>query len=146
MERLSTFDHLCHIEEKAGCTLQGDLVCSCENEWFSLFYFGKQTKGILSPDIVRKQKTLFLEGRCFVCGAKITIFDSASMGSSARGAKNNPSTTNGWPLMPFGIRPYKIKVLYNYMPSNLYSVNFEEIYVEAKASEATKWKRIVEDS
>jgi len=126
MEKLKTIDNLCRIEEIEDCALKGDLVCTCGNEFFSVFYYGKQTKGILAPDLVRYKGSLFVEGRCSVCGERIIILDSATMGNPKKRAKSVQSDFARLNLTQFGIRPFNIKILLNYMPEKMRSVDFED--------------------
>ncbi len=145
MEKLQIIDSLRHLEEIEACTLAGDLVCACGNDFFSIYYFGKQTRGILAPDIVRKHGTLFIAGQCSICGKTITIYDSDSLNPPKRQAKPNPPDGDGRPLARFGSHPYKIKVLFNYLPQNMRSIHFEDIFIEVRQADADKWKRIVEE-
>jgi len=145
MEKLKLIDNLCCIEEIENCALKGDLVCSCGNEFFSVFYNGKLTKGILAPDLVRNKGTLFVEGRCTVCGEKIMIFDSITMGNPKKRSKSVQSDIVGQNLIQYGLRPLNVRVLLNYMPDKMKSDDFEDFYIEAREMNTTKWKRIVEE-
>ncbi|PKK97677.1 MAG: hypothetical protein CVV58_00100 [Tenericutes bacterium HGW-Tenericutes-3] len=146
MEKFYLIDNLCRVEEIENCALKGDLVCSCGNEFFSVFYNGKLTKGILASDLVRNKGTLFVEGRCTVCDENIKIFDSSTMGNPKKRAKSLQSDIIGQNLIQYGLRPFNVRVLLNYMPDKMKSDDFEEIFIEVKEMNGAKWKRIVEEN
>jgi hypothetical protein len=145
MERLRTIDSLCNIEERDGCALKGDLVCSCGNDWFVIWYYGKRTKGLFfTADLVRKHGKMLVEARCSVCNEKNTVFDSDSMGRQ-KSHKNVCPKEIEFPLIPFETRPVKIRLLYNYFPEKMHSIHFEDIFIEIDEANGRKWKRIVEE-
>lgn len=49
MEELSIFERLVNTEEREKAAIRGTLRCSCGNEYFRIYFFGKRTRGILAP-------------------------------------------------------------------------------------------------
>ena len=139
MNVLSVLKQLVNIEEKDNCALRGVLSCSCGNQFFKLNYQGKRTRGILSPDLVRKQGKLIVEVVCSSCGDKIRIYDSN---------EHNKLKTKTSIEMPFEIyneEPQKFRLSYNYQPTNYKTNDYEMIFIEIGNNQTDKWHTIVEE-
>lgn len=75
MNKLKILDYLINICEFDGVAIEGNLQCSCFCNSFSIYHSGKQTKGIWSPFLVRKNKQLCIKAVCSCCGKSIIIYD-----------------------------------------------------------------------
>ena len=84
---LRTLNYLDNIEEFNGVAISSKLRCSCGNCSFAFYHTGKQTRGILAPYIIRKNKQLILQAKCQKCGNIIEVFNSALDGSRAKPQK-----------------------------------------------------------
>ena len=55
---LRIIDNLTNIIEHDNVALEGELICDCENARFEIHHSGKQTRGILAPYLVKKDKQI----------------------------------------------------------------------------------------
>ena len=139
MRTLNILEFLDHIEERDKDAFRGLLTCSCGNQHFKLYYQGKRTKGILSPDIIKLNDHLKIEAVCTSCLKKIEIYDALSRQSSKE-IKPDPIS-----YIPFDDLPHKIRLSYNYLPEHYKTDLFEDIFIEINRNEKDKWHMIVED-
>ena len=145
MEKLEILKNLCNLEEKEECALKGDLVCLCGNKFFSIYFNGKQTKGILAPDLVKRRGILQIEGRCSNCGQEISIYNSLSRVTLKKKSKILSKNSDEQSLIRFGVSPYKIKLMYNYYQEKYKTDEYEMILIDVFDIRKNKWKRIVEE-
>ena len=76
------------IEEIDNVALKGKLKCNCGCNEFYIYHTGKQTKGILSSDIVKYKKQVVINAQCVNCKEIIKIYDSTIDGIKPVDAKN----------------------------------------------------------
>lgn len=74
--QLRVLDNLRIVIERDEVALAGKLVCDCECEHFYIYHSGKQTKGILIPYLIKKNKQIAIKAVCERCGKEIIIYDS----------------------------------------------------------------------
>ena len=131
--KLRILNYLDNIKEYDGVAISGNLRCSCGNRQFKFFHTGRQTKGILSPYIIRKNKQLILHAKCVCCGEIIDVYNSMIDGIDAKiqGELND--------FLPFVIPKtkqdeFEVVVKYNYWVKQFkengeYSNNFEDCFI-----------------
>ena len=125
--------YLDNIEEFNGVAISAKLCCSCGNYSFEFSHTGKQTKGILAPYIIRKNKQLILQAKCPKCGKTIEVFNSTLDGTCAKSQIETYEFTT-FTLSESKVAEFEVVVKYNYFPDKLkendeYSNNFEECFV-----------------
>ena len=64
---LRILKYLDNIEEFNGVAISAKLRCTCGDCFFTFSHTGKQTRGILAPYIIRKNKQLILQAKCRSC-------------------------------------------------------------------------------
>ena len=140
-QKLRILDNLVNIKEHNNVALEGDLICNCGNQYFKIYHSGKQTKGILAPFLVNKNKQIIIEARCTCCNENIVIYDN-----SLDGAKKN--SFERLPLQLFDILDddycFKIHMMYNYYEENFKTNAFEECFIEISNSKFKKPRRLYE--
>lgn len=63
MSESRIMDNLEIIEEIDNVALKGKLKCNCGCNEFYIYHIGKQTKGILSPEIVKHKKQVVISAQ-----------------------------------------------------------------------------------
>jgi hypothetical protein len=146
--KLRLLDYLDDISEHNGVAISSKLRCACGNSTFEFFHTGKQTKGILAPYIIRKNKQLILQAKCRSCGKTIEVFNSALDGSRAKEQAGTYEFT-AFVLPKSKETEFEVAVKYNYFPDKLkengeYSNSFENcfIYIVENGKEG---KALIED-
>lgn len=130
---LRILKYLDNIEEFNGVAISSKLRCSCGNCSFTFSHTGKQTRGILAPYIIRKNKQLILQAKCQKCGNIIEVFNSALDGSRAKAQVGTYEFT-AFALPKSVVAEFEVVVKYNYFPDKLkengeYSNNFEDCFI-----------------
>ena len=130
---LRILKYLDNIKEFNGVAISSKLRCSCGNYCFVFSHTGKQTRGILAPYIIRKNKQLILQAKCQKCGYKIDVFNSALDGSHANPREGIYEFTD-FSLPKSEVSAFEVVVKYNYFPekikkNNEYSNNFENCFI-----------------
>ena len=130
---LRILEYLENIQKINGVAISAKLRCSCGNYSFTFSHTGKQTKGILAPYIIRKNKQLILQAKCRSCGKTIEIFNSALDGTRAKPQAETYGFAT-FTLPKSNIAEFEVVVKYNYFPekikeNNEYSNNFENCFV-----------------
>lgn len=129
--KLRILDYLDDIQEFNGVAISSKLRCTCGNCSFVFLHTGKQTKGILAPYIVKKNKQLAIKARCTKCNNDIIVFDSQIDGSNPKIAEQlNEFTTFTTPRF----FEFEVVIKYNYWPENFkedgnYSNSFENCFI-----------------
>ena len=146
--RLRLLDYLDDINEHNGVAISSKLRCACGNSTFEFFHTGKQTKGILAPYIIRKNKQLILQAKCKNCGKTIELFNSALDDSRAKEQAGTYKFT-AFALPKSKASEFEVVVKYNYFPDKFkengeYSNSFENcfIYIVENGKEG---KALIED-
>ncbi len=118
MEKLRTNDYLVNIKEIEGVALSADLQCSCSSRDFHIYFQGKQTKGVLAPFLIRKNKYLCVKAVCAKCGNNIVIYNSATDGYKPKDVKTD-SDFEKLTLSKSKNDKWNIILKYNYFPDTL---------------------------
>lgn len=135
--KLTLLDYLTDIREYDGVAISGDLRCTCGQRQFAIQHTGKQTKGIFSPYIVRKEKQLTVKAICTGCSRSITLYRSGT----DRGDEQ--------PFQPFTLPrssgKFSIRVKYNYRPENLKTDCFENCFLYLLSDDGEEGKALIEE-
>ena len=131
--KLRILDYLDDIKEFNGEAISGKLRCTCGNHQFEFFHTGRQTKGILAPYIIRKNKQLILRAKCVCCGEIIDVYNSMIDGT------NSKTQEESHDFIPFVIPKiekdeFEVVIKYNYWIKQFkengeYSNLFEECFI-----------------
>lgn len=129
--KLRLLDYLDNIEEFNGVAISAELRCTCGNYSFAFSHTGKQTRGILAPYIIKKNKQLVLNAKCSLCNNEIVVFDSRIDGSKA---KNSIEIQDFATFVTPKRSDFEVIIKYNYWPENLkeggsYSNQFENCFI-----------------
>ena len=131
--KLRLLDYLDDISEYNGVAISSKLRCTCGNSTFEFFHTGKQTKGVLAPYIIRRNKQLILHAKCRNCGKTIEIFNSTLDGSRAKAQVGTYEFT-AFALPKSKGTEFEVVVKYNYFPEKVkendeYSNSFENCFI-----------------
>ncbi|MFH5882140.1 hypothetical protein [Liberiplasma polymorphum] len=139
MNELTIFDHLVDIDEREKNAIRGTLRCSCGNDYFKIYYYGKRTRGILSPDIIRLNKRIVVLAHCELCD-KAYGFDNYNLYK----IQFNEQSKITQDLIAYDDEKHKIRFSFNYFPEKFKSNDFEDLIVEI-FQRNKKWRVIVEE-
>ena len=145
---LRILEYLENVQEFNGVAIYAKLRCSCGNYSFTFSHTGKQTKGILAPYIIRRNKQLVLQAKCRSCGKTIEIFNSALDGTRAK-AQAETYEFATFTLPKSNVAEFEVVVKYNYFPEKIkengeYSNNFENCLVYI-ANDGNEGKALIEE-
>jgi hypothetical protein len=87
MDELRIINNLEIIDEIDNVALKGKLKCNYGYNEFYIYHTGKQTKGILSSDIVKHKKQVVINAQCVNCNETIKIYDSTFDGIESKNTK-----------------------------------------------------------
>lgn len=127
-ENLRIKEHLIILQEHQPVAFKAKLVCDCGCEKFKIYYTGKQTKGILSPHLVKKNKQIEIEAVCKNCGNKIIVLDTAKDGMHPHIVKKDN-------LKPFQLKGqdlFSIELSYNYLEDSYMTNQFVDCFIDVK--------------
>ena len=129
--KLRLSEYLKNIEEFNGVAISAKLHCTCGNCAFAFSHTGKQTKGILAPYIIRKNKQLVLKANCSKCGNEIVVYNSQIDGSTPKIAEVTHEFTT---FSTKNLSEFEVVIKYNYFPEKLkedgnYSNQFEDCFI-----------------
>ena len=140
---LRILKYLENIQELNGVAISAKLRCTCGDCFFTFSHTGKQTKGILAPYIIRRNKQLVLQAKCRNCGKTIEVFNTALDGTRAKPQVETYEFAT-FTLPKLNIAEFEVVVKYNYFPEKIkengeYSNSFENcfIYVVKDGKEGT---------
>ena len=146
--KLRLLDYLGDISEHNGVAISSKLRCTCGKSSFEFFHTGKQTKGVLAPYIIRKNKQLILQAKCRSCGKTIEVFNSSLDGSRATEQAGTYEFT-AFALPKSNRSDFEVVIKYNYFPDKIkengeYSNSFENclIYIVENGKEG---KALIEE-
>ena len=128
---LRILEYLDNIQENNGVAISAKLHCTCGNCAFAFSHTGKQTKGILAPYIIRKNKQLVLKANCSKCGNEIVVYNSQIDGSTPKIAEETHDFTI---FSTKNLSEFEVVIKYNYFPEKLkedgnYSNQFEDCFI-----------------
>ena len=131
--KLRILEFLNNVQEYNGVSISANLCCTCGNNKFVFSHTGKQTKGILAPYIIKKNKQLILQAKCTCCEKNIEVYNSTIDGSKPKTIEQSID------FLPFIIPKtsadkFEVIIKYNYWPENLksnglYSNYFEDCFI-----------------
>lgn len=129
--KLRLSEYLKNVEEFNGVAISAKLHCTCGNCTFAFSHTGKQTKGILAPYIIRKNKQLVLKANCSKCGNEIVVYNSQIDGSTPKIAEETHEYTT---FSTKNLSEFEVVIKYNYFPEKLkedgnYSNQFEDCFI-----------------
>ena len=128
MDELRIINNLKIIEEIDNVALKGKLNCNCGCNEFYIYHTGKQTKGILFPDIIKHKKQVVINAQCVNCKEIIKIFDS---------------TIDG--IKPINVKQYEFKKLVLKKEIDTFKTNkFADCFIDVESEKINKSKRIYE--
>ena len=139
--KLRIIGNLTNIIEHNNAALEGDLICECGNPYFKIYHSGKQTKGILAPYLINKNKQISIEAKCICCGNSLTIYDNR-----LDGVKKFNSDIVLKQLLNISNDKctFKLHLMYNYIKEHFKTNLFEECYIDISNSEFKKPRRLYE--
>jgi hypothetical protein len=130
---LRILKYLDNIEEFNGVAISAKLRCTCGDCFFTFSHTGKQTRGILAPYIIRKNKQLILQAKCRNCDKTIDVFNSTVDGTRAK------SQVETYEFATFALpksneAEFEVIIKYNYFPDKFkkngdYTNSFENCFV-----------------
>ena len=139
MNELTIFDHLVDIDEREKHAIRGTLRCSCGNDYFKIYYYGKRTRGILSPDIIRLNNRIVVLAQCELCD-RAYGFDNRNLSK----IQFNEQSKVRKDLIAYDDEKHKIRFSFNYFPEKFKSSDFEDLSIEI-FQKHKKWRTIVEE-
>ena len=142
MSELIIINNLEIIEEIDNVALKGILKCNCGCNDFYIYHTGKQTKGILSSDIVKHKKQVVINAQCVNCNEIIKIYDSTIDGIKAVDAKKYEFKKL---VLKKDIDTFKITMMYNYYKEDYNTNKFVECFIDVESEKLKKFKRIIEE-
>ncbi len=141
MDELRILNNLKNIKEKDNVALTGNLFCDCECEQFYIYHTGKQTKGVLSPDIIKKNGKIVIIAKCTLCGEEIVIFDTSIDGIEV--TEKSIEVLNQLKLKN-NISKFRVTLSYNYFKQNFKSNYFLDIFIDVESDGLKSIRRIYE--
>ena len=142
MSESRIMDNLEIIEEIDNVALKGKLKCNCGCNEFYIYHTGKQTKGILSSDIVKHKKQVVINAQCVNCKEIIKIFDSTIDGIESKNTKQYEFKKL---VLNKAIDKFKITIMYNYYKEDYKTNKFVECFIDVESEKLKKVKRIIEE-
>lgn len=139
--QLRILDNLRIIFDRDEVALMGELVCNCGCEHFYIFHTGNQTKGILAPYLIKKDKQIVIKVVCERCEKELLIYDSKIDGIK-------PLMNNEYPVDKFTLKnikdSYEITLKYNYYKNDYKTNKFVDCFIEIKNEDMKKVKQLYE--
>lgn len=142
MDELRLINNLEIIEEINNAALKGKLKCNCGCNEFYIYHTGKQTKGILFPDIIRHKKQVVINAQCVNCKEIIKIYDSTIDGIEPINTKKYEFKKL---VLKKDIDRFKIIMMYNYYKEDYKTNKFIECFIDVESEKLKKVKRIIEE-
>ncbi len=140
LDKMTLFDHLVDIDERENSAIRGTLRCTCGNEYFNIYYFGKRTRGILAPDIIKQKGKINILAYCDKC-MKSYGFNNYNKPK----IQFNDNSHVELDMLSYDDQYHKVRFSFNYFPEKFKSSQFEEIKVEILKEPKQKWRMIVEE-
>ena len=139
--KLRIIDNIKILEEHDNVAMACQIICDRGCNDFIIFHTGKVTKGILAPQLIKKDKQIVIKAVCKDCGKSIIIFDSKIDGIK-------PIMCDTYPEEKFQIKNidenFEIILKYNYYPEDYKTNNFVDCFIEIKNKEMQKSKQLYE--
>ena len=141
MSELRIINNLEIIEEIDNIALKGKLKCNCGCNDFYIYHTGKQTKGIISPEIVKHKKQVVINAQCVNCKEIIKIYDSTIDGIKPVDAKKYEFRKL---VLEKDIDTFKIIMMHNYYKDDYKTNKFVECFIDASSKDIKSKRRIYE--
>ena len=141
MSKLRIINNLEILDEIDNVALKGKLKCDCGCNEFYIYHTGKQTKGILSSDIVKHKKQVVFNAQCVSCKKIIKIFDSTIDGIKPINAKQYEFKKI---VLKKDFDTFKIIMMYNYNKEYYKTNKFVECFIDVESAKLKNVKRILE--
>ena len=114
--------------------MSAEIKCSCNCCTFRISHTGKQTKGIFTPLIVRKDNQLAVKAICTDCGNSILLYDSKTDGAR-KTYHDDIRAFESFTTKGGDVNAWNIIIKYNYLSEkmkveNVYSNEFENCFIE----------------
>ncbi len=150
MSKLRVLDYLSKIEELGEEALSADITCACGSNLFKIQHTGKQTRGVFTSHLAKKDQQLMVKAICNNCGAEIIIYDSKIDGTHMHQVDQVNSIFNDFKLSKFKSNSFQIRMMYNYYPDKMkengvLTNDFEVIFVDISNKEVKKAYRLIEE-
>lgn len=141
MNKLRILDNLHIYERREDAAVAGKLICDCGGENFAISHSGKQSRGILCPDILPLGGQLVIDACCTACGKTLHIYDSTCDGKNAKG-ESSPSSMK--PLIIKEAESFSVNMYFNFDKGKFLTNEFAECFIEAESLKLRKKRRIFE--
>ncbi len=125
MDKIRIYENLKTLEERTNVALQGSLICDCKNEFFYISHTGRQTRGILAPFLVKKERQLSIVCSCCRCGKKFNLYDSTVDGLKPIDAPKLEYQD----FSQNSTRAFKVVMSYNYFEKDYLTNRFAECMI-----------------
>ena len=142
INNLRIINNLEIIDEIDNAALKGKLKCNCGGNEFYIYHTGKQTKGIMSPDIVKHKKQVVINAQCVNCNETIKIYDSTNDGIKPIDTKKYEFKKL---VLKKDIDTFKITMMYNYYKEDYKTNKFVDCFIDVESEKLKKNKRIFEN-
>ena len=117
------------------------MKCNCGCNEFYIYHTGKQTKGILSSDIVKHKKQVVINVQCVNCKEIFKIFDSTIDGIKPVDSKQYEFKKL---VLKKDIDTFEIIMMYNYCKEDYKTNKFVDCFIDVESEKLNKSKRIYE--
>ena len=67
MDKMTLFDHLVDVDGRENNVIRDTLKCTCGNECFNIYYFGKRTSEFLAADILKSNNKIRVVAHYELC-------------------------------------------------------------------------------
>ncbi len=150
MNKLRVLDYLSKIEELGEEALSADLMCTCGSNLFKIQHTGKQTRGVFTSQLVKKDQQLITKAICINCGAEIIIYNSKIDGTHKHQVDQVDSKFRDFNLAKSRSDFFQIRMMFNYYPDKMkengvLTNDFEVIFVDISNKEVKKAYRLIEE-
>lgn len=139
MDKLRTLDNLVINKEIDEVALSGNLQCFCGCEEFNIYHTGKQTNGIIRPNIAKYKGQVIIYAKCINCDKTIKILDSNIDGIKPKVREQQQTKQL---IIKNNVKTFKINLYYNYNNEDYKTNKFMEVYIEVENKEL-KNKKII---
>ena len=141
VEHLRIINNLDEIIEMNNESLSGKLRCSCNCTDFNIYHTGKQTKGILTSDIVKYKLQIVIEAKCIKCNKSIRVLDTSIDGIKTKEIEQFEFKKL---ILKKHIDTFNITMMYNYYKEDYKTNNFVDCFIDVGSDEIKTKRRIYE--
>lgn len=138
---LRIINNLDNIKEYSSEALSGVLKCNCGSNKFHIYHTGKQTKGILSSDIVKYKGQIIIYAKCLKCKEIIKVLDTNIDGIKPKEIQQQKFKKF---ILKKDIDIFEITLMYNYYKKDYKTNRFVECFIAVENEKLIKPRRIYE--